>query len=100
MWSSARCPGPGSGLWELHEWRKQDKRSGGWLWTGDSSQTEGRQEQGNTPHNPALRIQQPLGHMLIRVFPPQDNKMNLVDYVVLYYLRNFDTVRYYEPNSS
>lgn len=26
--------------------------------------------------------------------------MNLVDYVVLYYLRNFDTVRYYEPNSS
>lgn len=26
--------------------------------------------------------------------------MNLVDYVVLYYLRNFDTVRYYELNSS
>lgn len=25
--------------------------------------------------------------------------MNLVDYVVLYYLRNFDTVRYEEPNS-
>lgn len=27
-------------------------------------------------------------------FPPQDNKTNLVDYVVLYYLRNFDKVKH------
>lgn len=38
--------------------------------------------------------------MLIHDFPLQDNKMNLVDYVVLYYLRNFDTVRCYESNRS
>lgn len=37
--------------------------------------------------------------MLIHDFHPQDSKMNLVDYVVLYYLRNFDKVSYYESNS-
>lgn len=32
-------------------------------------------------------------------FPPQDNKTNLLDYVVLYYLRNFDTVKSRQDNS-
>lgn len=32
--------------------------------------------------------------LIISRFLPQDNQMNLVDYVVLYYLRNFDKVRY------
>lgn len=36
---------------------------------------------------------------LISPFLPQDNKINLVDYVVLYYLRNFDKVRYCKPCS-
>lgn len=32
-------------------------------------------------------------------FSPQDNKTNLLDYVVLYYLRNFDTVKRRQYNS-
>lgn len=32
-------------------------------------------------------------------FPPQDNKTNLLDYVVLYYLRNFDKVKSRQYNS-
>lgn len=32
-------------------------------------------------------------------FPPQDNKTNLLDYVVLYYLRNFDKVKSRRYNS-
>lgn len=32
-------------------------------------------------------------------FPPKDNKTNLLDYVVLYYLRNFDMVKSRQDNS-
>lgn len=38
--------GLGAGLWELHERGQPHQRPGGWVWSRDPAQTEGRQKPG------------------------------------------------------